>query len=512
MKKNIPTIALFAGLLMAAPARAVTLIHTNDVLGELEPCGCRNNPLGGMARKANLIKRSKDPEIIQVDTGDLFFSTDVIPGPLQNQSRLQAEYLLKSMEMTHQDAIVPGEKDFALGTQTLDQLRKGSPIHFLAANLRKTDGSKPFEKHVILTRKTPDGKTLRVALIGLVGEEIAWPKGIKVSPAIKVARAEVKAVRKKADLVIVLTHQGLDQDKALAQAVPGIDIIVGAHSQSFIQEPVTIGTAHLYQSSFRNQYVGVVSLDQPFTGKDYNLVGLDAAYDSPAQAPSEMDDWVKKFKTAIAELNMREDAAMQNESAANRDPAQVTTYHTFPRCAECHLKQFDFWRRTHHAEALTALIDKDQDKNKECLTCHTVGLGDPQGFNSVTRLAETRQGEEKQIDPLSTADYAAYLKFMHGASSLDSKTKLRPTDAEEIPLRRSLNLVNNAWAPVQCENCHQPGRDHPFSGTYSKKVETTACLKCHSPERAPDWYSKDGKLDPKVVEAKRALVTCPAGE
>ena len=51
-----------------------------------------------------------------------------------------------------------------------------------------------------------------------------------------------------------------------------------------------------------------------------------------------------------------------------------------------------------------------------------------------------------------------------------------------------------------------------MAGTYSKTVENHTCLSCHTPERAPEWYSKDGKPDLEKIQAKRALVSCPAGD
>jgi hypothetical protein len=104
-----------------------------------------------------------------------------------------------------------------------------------------------------------------------------------------------------------------------------------------------------------------------------------------------------------------------------------------------------------------------------------------------------------------------YLKQMTEAKSLDTPVKLT-SKSEPMPLRQSLNNLTRSFTPVQCENCHQPGRDHPFSGTYSKQVDTTqTCLKCHTPERAPEWY-KGNEPDMKLIEAKRAKMTCPAGE
>lgn len=512
------------GAILPWTARAATLVHSNDLLGDIEPCGCRTNPLGGMARKANLLKRLQDSSILQLDAGDLLFSSNVVPELLKDQAELQARYLLKSMDELHHDAVVPGEKDFALGLKTFEKLRKQTKIRFLAANLVLRKGGKAlFEKSAIFTRKTEDGKPIRIAVVGIVGDDLPFPSELKALPALAAAKKEVASVRKRADLVVLLTHVGLDMDRELAEKVPGIDIIVGGHTQSFLQEPQTVGKTIIYQSSFRNQYVGVLPLSKAFKGEGYKLVGLDAGYDSPQDQPSETDRLVAEFKKALGGLNSKDEAKIEKITQENT-VSTGAKFHTFPKCAECHLKQFDFWRKTRHALALNALVEKQQFKNKECLGCHTVGLGDPAGFSSVNLLAEyekppapTESGstplpvDEPVIEALGAEELATYLKAIHEAKTLKDSVKITPL-GPELTIRRSVSALHRSWTPVQCENCHLPGKDHPFSGTYTKKVEKTVCLNCHTAERAPEWYTKSGQPDWQKIEAKRALVTCPAGD
>jgi hypothetical protein len=517
----VAILGVLQGLASPRVACTATLIHTNDVLGDIEPCGCRTNPQGGMARKANMMERLKDKSLLQLDAGDLLFSSHALPDMLVPQSEMQASFLLRSMSDAHHDAVVPGEKDFALGLKKFEKLIKGSKIKFLASNLVRRSGKPLFEPYAIFTRKSEDGKPLKIAVVGLVGDDLPFPHELKTLPAVATAKKQLAAVRKKADLVVFLTHEGLEKDQALAKAVPGIDIIIGGHTQSFLQEPIKVGSTMIYQSSFRNQYVGVLPLEKPFKGEGYKLIGLDAGYESPKDQPSKMDALVKEYKSAIGDLNSKEDAKL---TATATPSSEGVKFQTFPKCAECHLKQFDFWRKTNHALALTPLLEKQQFKNKECLQCHTVGLGDPKGFSSVNHLADRKkfapadaspQGygtEEPAIETLATEDLEKYLRSLHDAKSLKDQIKISQADPEPQSIRRSLNTIQHSWTPVQCENCHQPGRDHPFSGKYSKVVEKTTCLNCHTAERAPEWYTKGGLPDWEKIQAKRAQITCPAGD
>jgi hypothetical protein len=516
-------LVLALALAFAPPALAATLVYSNDVNGELEPCGCRNNPMGGMARKARMLKGLEDKTLLQLDAGDLLFDALQLPEALARQAELQASYLLKAHDLLGHDAVVPGEKDFALGLKAFDRLRKKAKLRFLAANLVRAKGGALLLPPNAIFKK---GK-LRVAVFGVVGESLPWPKELKATPALPAAREQAKKLRRKAELLIALTHQGYEADVALAQAVPEIDVIVGGHTQSFLQSPPKVGSTWIYQSSFRNQYVGVLPLAAPPTGEGHRLVGLDAGYEKPEDAAPAMVKLVAEFKAAVAELNAKEDMKLTRVDG----PAGAEKFHTFPRCAECHLFQFDFWRKTPHANALEPLIKAGQARNKECLTCHTVGFGDRQGFSDVNALAERRMlpapspspagnavveeyapsPTDPRPEPVAAEDLAAYLKQVHSAKSLKDEVRLVRADPEPADIRRSLGQLGRSWAPVQCENCHQPGRDHPFSGAYAKAVSNDACLKCHTAERAPQWYTKTGQPDWEKIAQKRVSITCPAG-
>jgi hypothetical protein len=459
-----------------------------------------------MARKANWLKTLPDQNLIQVDAGDLLFPTDIIPVPLQKQSELQAKYLLKMMGNLHHDVAVPGEKDFALGLGTFQKLIKGSKIHFLAANLLSAKGKKAIlPSDVIIKSKNAAGQPITVGIFGLVGEDLGWPKELTVSPSVNAAKAEVAKLREKADWVIAVTHEGLDRDEALAAAIPGIDVIVGGHSQSFLQTPVKVGQTLIIQSSFRNQYMGALPLEKPLASETYHLVGLDAGYESASGKTTETDKMVSEFKSAIADLNQKEDDAFKKSTAKNA--VKEEKFQTFPRCAECHLKQFEFWRKTPHVLALHPLLAKNQAKNKECLSCHTVGFGDAEGFQGVSHLIALQSGS------VTDADWDKYLNLIHDTNSINDTipAKLLP-QFEGATIQRSLAKVARAWTPVQCENCHSPGRDHPLTPGYSKKVDPNACLTCHNYERAPDWWTGPKQPNMELVQAKLATVRCPVGE
>src|SRR5690606_19290490 len=127
----------------------------------------------------------------------------------------------------------------------------------------------------------------------------------------------------------------------------------------------------------------------------------------------------------------------------------------------------DFWRKTPHGNALESLLKSNQIRNKECLGCHTLGLGDKQGYSVVDRIAERADVEDAAEPPaegeakrapakspyLSPEVMASFFKSVHQAKSLEAKVKLSPDDKESEPIHQAISRIKRTWAPVQCENC-----------------------------------------------------------
>lgn len=56
-------------------SRGFTILYSNDVRGEFENCGCTDVQLGGLSRKAHLLRSlsRKNADILRLDAGNLFF-------------------------------------------------------------------------------------------------------------------------------------------------------------------------------------------------------------------------------------------------------------------------------------------------------------------------------------------------------------------------------------------------------------------------------------------------------
>ncbi len=272
----------FLALLLLLPrADATSILYSNDILGEVEPCGCRVDPMGGILRRAGLLKsleEEKKGPFLQVDAGNFLFESKEFPESLLESRKIQAKALVTAHEKMGLEATVPGDKDFALGIDEYMKLLGHSQIKVLAANLALA-GKHPFPGSAIFEKKGANGKVLRIGVIGLVGETVGYPAPLTVEPRMPAYERERAALEGKTDLIVVLSHSGMEADLELAKKMKGVALIVGAHSQSFTQDPVVENGIPIVQSSYRNQYIGVVPVETITKPDTFSLVGLDLSYE-----------------------------------------------------------------------------------------------------------------------------------------------------------------------------------------------------------------------------------------
>jgi len=227
----------------------LTILHTNDVHSRVERFpndGSRNAGLGGAARRASLIKdiRKREANVLLLDAGDIFQGT-----PYFNFFGGELEFKLMS-EMKY-DAATIGNHDFDAG---IDGLAKQLPN----ANFPLVISNYDFS-NTVMNGKTKDHLIFEKQgiKIGVFGIGISLP-GLVPATLFKetqsldpIATANSFAGRLKkdeaCDFVICLSHLGfkyrtneLVSDHVLAEASEHIDLIIGGHTHTFLDEAVVI--------------------------------------------------------------------------------------------------------------------------------------------------------------------------------------------------------------------------------------------------------------------------------
>jgi 5'-nucleotidase len=235
-------------LAQARKAVSVSILHTNDVHSRLDPFpmdGSRNAGRGGVARRATLLKsiREQEKNVLLFDAGDIFQGT-----PYFNLYKGEPEIL--AMNQLGYDAGTLGNHDFDGGIDNMVTQFGKAKFPMLIANYDfrntvmdgKTQASKIFEK---------DGVRIGVFGVGIKPDGLIPKEAYKETrylDPIEIGNDMAARLRSenKCDYVICLSHLGFKydgptvSDNVLAAKTRNIDLIIGGHTHTFLDAPVTV--------------------------------------------------------------------------------------------------------------------------------------------------------------------------------------------------------------------------------------------------------------------------------
>ncbi len=226
-------------------SRQITVLHTNDVHSHIDPFPSTHAAypnLGGVARRAGLIAsiRESNPNTLLLDAGDIFQGT-----PYFNFYGGELEFRLMS-RMGYQAATI-GNHDFDNGLNGLLAQLPYADFAFVSANYDFTntvlDGY--VEPATVFEL---DGVRIGVFGLGINPEGLILPdlygETLYLDPyerALDIAR-NLREER-GCQLVICLSHLGYryedpqrPSDVRLARATEGIDLIIGGHTHTFMEQ------------------------------------------------------------------------------------------------------------------------------------------------------------------------------------------------------------------------------------------------------------------------------------
>lgn len=197
-------------------------------------------PQGGLARRATLIQQVREEiegPVLVLDAGNSLMGQTLA---MQSEGRV----LVEAMNLMGYDALAVGTMELAKGVDVLLERAAEAEFPILSANLVWSETGEPVVEPYVVW----EGQGLRVAIIGVTyaealrGLERLSPGVELLGPVERVAH-HVAELRPQADIVIVLSHLGIHEDKALAQAVEGIDIIIGGRSRQLMRAPEIVKTS-----------------------------------------------------------------------------------------------------------------------------------------------------------------------------------------------------------------------------------------------------------------------------
>ena len=243
--------------------KKLTILHSNDLHGDFLPTEKDGTETGGIARLAGYVNRVRREEenVLYLNAGDMFRGS-VIDSEFMGLSTIDLMNLLAP------DVTTVGNHEVDYGIAHLLFLEKCARFPIINANLFVTfNNSRLFEPY----RNLEIGG-MQILVIGILTEEVIsstkLEKVIGTFIDVEEAAREVGVIcdnyrTRKTDLVILLTHIGIEKDRELASLLNpewGVDLIVGGHSHEELKPPKVIGNTRICQMTNRGKCFGVLTI------------------------------------------------------------------------------------------------------------------------------------------------------------------------------------------------------------------------------------------------------------
>ncbi|MFP4499023.1 MAG: bifunctional metallophosphatase/5'-nucleotidase [Vulcanimicrobiota bacterium] len=216
-----------------AGKQRITIVHTNDMHGQaqVKPGGETGRWDSGLPLVGAAVKREKErnENVILLDAGDISSGTVV-------SDYYKAIPMMDGLNHLGYDAMTLGNHEFDGGREALKELVAHAKFPVISANV-KDKSHDPINIKPYIMKQVGD---VKVGIMGLTTLEVATmisnPEDKKALEFLSVedtAKKTVPRMREEgADVVVVLSHLGYEEDKKLAKSVKGIDFIIGGHSHT----------------------------------------------------------------------------------------------------------------------------------------------------------------------------------------------------------------------------------------------------------------------------------------
>lgn len=253
-------------------ASVLSLYFAANTHGEVDDCGCKANPLGGIARRATLVSDTGEKPVwwkarnwkptasLNVDAGDLLFKTATLDRSAEFEQRLgryEAETIIDALNLSPPDAVLAGELDFAMGLEAFEGFVGRSKFGWISANLYKGQ-ERLLPSHVVVEK---GGK--KIVVVGVTRQITSrdgfWKeRGLNVEdPATSIA--SVMSEVGKVDAVILLSNLGARDTEALIEGLKASDrpdVVVVSNSNSLTREPLWVEGVPILEPLSQGKMIG----------------------------------------------------------------------------------------------------------------------------------------------------------------------------------------------------------------------------------------------------------------
>ena len=244
--------------------KKLTLLHSNDMHGDFLAEKVDERLIGGVSMLSGYVNKVREEEenSIYCIAGDMFRGSVI-------DSEFRGISTIEIMNMLAPDVVTIGNHEIDYGIAHLLFLEKCAKFPIINANLHvTTNNARLFRSHYIMEL---DG--MKILFIGILTDAVlAMAKKealVGGFVGLRDAATEVERICNAynsldIDCTVLLTHIGFEEDKLLAAQLDpslGVDIIIGGHSHTYMEQPETVNGILIAQAGTGTDQIGRFDLE-----------------------------------------------------------------------------------------------------------------------------------------------------------------------------------------------------------------------------------------------------------
>lgn len=215
----------------------LTIIHLNDMHARFDETNIQSNVcketdecIGGYAR---VVAKVKELKASKMDKNPIYFNAaDNFQGTLwYNEFRWNVTSHF--LNLYPADAMTIGNHEFDHGIAGLVPFMELSESPIIVSNV--DDSAEPSFQGTYQPAMIFDKYDRKVGIVGVTTTFQSDWGNVVITDEVEAVKREVENLKSQdINIIIVLSHCGLDVDKRIAESVSDIDLIIGGHSHSFL--------------------------------------------------------------------------------------------------------------------------------------------------------------------------------------------------------------------------------------------------------------------------------------
>lgn len=243
--------------------RQITLLYTNDIHAHFLPAPALRDkpPIGGFVALDYYVKQQRGlaPNSLLLDAGDLMTGNLICD---MDYKGAEGGILIEMMNMIGYDGRVFGNHDCDKLIRNLRRMNELANFPTICANFKDTLGRDFTQEQYHIYNING----VRVGVIGLTYHPMAGMAnpaslmGFNSLDPIEMANNIIPKIDSLTDIIVLLTHVGIENDRELARNTKGADVIIGGHSHSRLDTAEIVNGVLIVQAGSYARYLGRLDL------------------------------------------------------------------------------------------------------------------------------------------------------------------------------------------------------------------------------------------------------------